>query len=135
MALETAREAVSLVVDADVLIGILRRDVGARAAFEDAVAREERLMSVTPVRTEVLRGVLPGEEIATTTLLDAIDWISVTPELADRAGELGRAHRRTHPGIGVVDLLVAAAAQQAGARVLTRNVRHFPMFPGLRPAY
>ena len=135
MALEPVQEAVSLVVDADVLIGILRQHDGARLAFEEAVAREERLVSVTPIRTEVLRGVLPGEELATTTLLDAIDWMSITPELADQAGELGRAYRRTHPGIETVDLLLAAAANQVGAPILTRNVRHFPMFPGLKPAF
>jgi predicted nucleic acid-binding protein len=126
---------VSLIVDTDVLIGVLRHDDGARAAIEAALASDERLLSVAAVRTEVLRGVLPGEEVATTTLLDALDWISLTPELADRAGELGRRYRATHPGIDLVDLVVAAAAQETGAGILTRNVRHFPMFPGLRPAF
>lgn len=125
----------SLLVDADVIIGVLRRDPDARRTFEEAVAGGERLLSVAPIRTEVLRGVLPGEEAATVTLLDSIDWISVTADLADRAGELGRLYRRSHGALGVVDLLLAAAAQQAGAGVLTRNVRDFPMFPGLQPAY
>ena len=125
----------SLIVDADVIIGVLRRHVGARAAFEDAVARNLRLLSVTPVRTEVLRGVLPGEEKSTAMLLDSLDWIEVDAALADRAGDLGRAFRRSHPGIEIVDLLLAAAAERFSADLLTRNVRHYPMFPGLLPAY
>ena len=77
----------------------------------------------------------PGEETVTTGLLDLVEWVSVDVELADRAGELGRAYRRSHSGIDVVDLLLAAAVERHGADLLTRNVRHFPMFPGLRPAY
>jgi predicted nucleic acid-binding protein len=92
-------------------------------------------MSITPVRTEVLRGVLPGEEAATSALIDLLEWVSVDAMLADRAGELGRAYRRSHPGIGTVDLLLAAAVERFDADLLTRNVRHFPMLPGLRPAY
>ena len=68
-------------------------------------------------------------------LLEQVDWITVDVALADRAGELGRKYRQSHQGIEIVDLLVAAAAERYGARLLTRNVRHFPMFPELRPAY
>jgi predicted nucleic acid-binding protein len=126
---------VNIVVDADVIIGALRRDERAKTALEDAVARGDRLVSVAPIRTEVLRGVLPGEEASTSALLDAIDWISVTVELADIAGGLGREYRRTHPGIGAIDLLVAATARQMEATLLTRNIRDYPMFADLRPAY
>ena len=34
-----------------------------------------------------------------------------------------------------MDSLLAAAAVEFDARLLTTNVKHFPMFPGLRPAY
>jgi hypothetical protein len=126
---------VSVVVDADVLIGVLRDVPGANRSVAEARRRDPRLVSVTPVRTEVLRGMRPGEETVTTGLLDLVEWVSVDVELADRAGELGRAYRRSHSGIDVVDLLLAAAVERHGADLLTRNVRHFPMFPGLRPAY
>ncbi len=125
----------NVVVDADVIIGALRRDERARAVLENVVARGDRLVSVAPIRTEVLRGVRPGEEGATSALLDAIDWISVTVELADLAGELGREYRARHPRIGAIDLLVAATTRQEDATLLTRNVRDYPMFPDLRPAY
>ena len=54
--------------------------------------------------------------------------------IADRAGEFGRTYRQSHQGIEV-DLLLAAAAERFGAELLTRSARHFPMFPGLRPAF
>jgi predicted nucleic acid-binding protein len=126
---------VSIVIDADVLIGVLRDVPGAHAAVGNARLRSPRLLSVTPVRVEILRGMLPGEEPVTKGLLDQIDWLTVDIALADRAGEYGRTYRRSHQRIDPIDLLLAAATERFGAELLTRNVRHFPMFPGLRPAF
>ena len=50
-------------------------------------------------------------------------------------GEIGRPFQRSHQGISITDLLLAAAVERVGGQLLTRNVRHFPMFPELRPAY
>lgn len=125
----------SVFVDADVLIGVLRDAPGANRSVAEARLRDPRLLSVAPVRTEILRGMRPGEEAATAGLLNIVEWVSVDVALADRAGELGREYWQSHQGIEIVDLLLAAAAERFGARLLTRNVRHFPMVPGLRPAY
>ena len=125
----------SYVIDADVLIGVLRDVAGAHGAVGNARLSSPRLLSITPVRVEILRGMLPGEEQLTMGLLDQIDWLTVDVALADRAGEYGRTYRRSHRGIDPIDLLLAAAAERFGAELLTRNVRHFPMFPGLRPAF
>ncbi|MBP1705572.1 MAG: hypothetical protein H6Q36_1311 [Chloroflexi bacterium] len=118
----------------DVLIGVLRDDAGASGAVAAAGRRDSRLLSIAPIRTEVLRGMLPGEEEATLGLLRLLDWVAVDTDLADRAGELGRIYRSSHPKVGVVDLLLAAAAERFPGEFLTRNVRHFPMLPGLEPA-
>ncbi|HEX3947231.1 MAG TPA: hypothetical protein VHW47_05975 [Acidimicrobiales bacterium] len=42
-----------------------------------------------------------------------------------------RAYRRSHPGIGLGDYLIAATARLEGLELATLNVRHFPMFDGL----
>jgi len=124
-----------VVVDSDILIDLLRRVPAARAALLGARRGGEVIWSVTPVRTEVLRGMRPGEESATLSALKLLAWMDVDQELADRAGHLGRPYVRSHQGIDAVDLLLAAAAERLSARLLTRNVRDFPMFPGLEPAY
>jgi len=59
----------------------------------------------------------------------------VTTEVAHAAGELGRAWRRSHHAIDTPDLIVAATATAEGMGVATANVRHYPMFDGLEPAY
>jgi predicted nucleic acid-binding protein len=55
--------------------------------------------------------------------------------VARRAGELGRRWRGSHSGIGVADLAIAATAEELDAALATRNVKHFPMFDGLRAPY
>jgi hypothetical protein len=68
-------------------------------------------------------------------LLDQIDRLTVDIDLADRAVAFGRPYRQSHQGIDPIDLLLAAAAERYGAELRTRNVKHFPMFPGLRSAF
>ena len=51
------------------------------------------------------------------------------------AGELARKHRRAYSGIDDADYLIAATALLLEADLLTTNVRHFPMLPGLAPPY
>lgn len=80
-------------------------------------------------------GARPSEVGHTRALLDSLRWHDVTVELADAAGGLAARYLRSHAGIDIVDYLVAAATQRLEATLLTRNVRHFPMFEGLRPAY
>ena len=84
---------------------------------------------------QVLAGMRPSEESATRGLLGQIRWIDVTTDVADLAGSFARRYLRSHPGIDTVDYVIAAATSLAGAELRTQNVRHFPMFPGLAPAY
>lgn len=124
-----------IVFDADVLIDILQQVAAARDVLSSARLRGMTLMSVTPVRTEVLRGAPPDRLEPVLELLRSLTWIVVDEDLADRAADHGRRYGRSHPGIQVTDLLLAAAVEQVDGQLLTRNVRHYPMFPDLRPAY
>ncbi len=101
----------------------------------DAVRRGHEIWSTTVVRTEVLAGMRRGEEAATIGLLDRIRWLDVTVEVADRAGELARKYLRAYPGVDTVDYIIAASAEVLDAKLRTRNVKHFPMFKDLEPAY
>lgn len=124
-----------LVVDTSVLIDHLRGDPRALAVLRDAVAAAHELWSVTVVRTEILAGARPDEMDRISALLAQLRWVDVTVEVADAAGDLAARYLRSHRGVDTVDYLVAAATESLGARLLTLNVRHFPMFPDLMPAY
>jgi len=67
-------------------------------------------------------------------LFASIYWLEVSTAIADRAGDFGRRFGPSH-GLGVIDALVAAAAEFLSADVATLNLRDFPMFPGLRRPY
>ncbi len=124
-----------LTVDTSVLIDHLRGDQRAVHRLRDAVEAGDELWSVTPVRTEILAGARSSEQVQIATLLGQLRWIDVTVELADAAGRLAATFLRSHPGVDTVDYLIAAGTEAVGARLLTLNVRHFPMFAGLEPAY
>jgi len=126
---------VLLIVDTSVVIDHLRGVRQATDVLRSAVNRGDELWSVTIVRTEVLAGARPGEEVAIDRLFARMRWIDVTTVLADAAGRLAATYLRSHPGVDTVDYLIAAATAVLGGQLLTLNVRHFPMFPSLEPAY
>lgn len=76
-----------------------------------------------------------SEKSSTRALLAVFEWIDVTEEIADAAGALARRYRASHSGIDIADYLIAATATLSAAELWTRNVKHFPMFEGLKPPY
>ena len=124
-----------VLVDSSVLIDHLRGYAPATDLLLRLVRAGDELWSITPVRTEIIAGMRPGEEAATRALLDQLRWLEVDADLADHAGDIARGHVRTHPGVDTVDYLLAAGAARLGASLLTVNVGHFPMIEGLEPAY
>ena len=124
-----------LLLDTSVLIDHLRAEPGAVSFLLDANRRGDELVGSVVSRAEILRGMRSSERRATERLLGLLVWHDVTVEVADRAGELARRYRRSHPGVDVADFLIAATCEVFGAELATRNVKHFPMVRGLKPAY
>lgn len=120
------------VLDTSILIDVLR---GSPEAIRYVAGLEEQPLCSEVTRTEVLRGVRSGERRTTEILLSQIDWRDVDASVSRRAGEFGRRYRRSHGMLGAADLLIAATADLVDGRLQTMNVRHFPMFAGLRPPY
>ncbi len=121
-------------VDTSVLIDYLR-------GHEQAAAVLERERAAAPLhaseitRLEVLAGMRPTEEADTRSLLSTLRWHPVDTDVAEDAGALGRRWLPSHHAIDGADLAIAATVVRTGSRLLTRNVRHFPMFPGLQAPY
>jgi predicted nucleic acid-binding protein len=125
---------VTVVVDTSVLIDVLRQHDRAKECLHGE-RRQGTVHASELTRVELLCGMRKGEVPATRGLLEIITWVPVTEEVAERAGELGRAWLPSHGGIDLTDLVIASTAQLLDARLLTRNVKAFPMFDGLAPPY
>lgn len=125
----------TVVVDTSVLVDHLRGDARAQVALTGAVERGETLTSSVLTKVEVLAGMRTGEEPVTRRLLDSLVWAEVDDAIAERAGGLASHYLRSHPGIDPVDYVIAATVEHLDGELLTRNVKHFPMFPDLAPPY
>lgn len=125
----------TIVVDTTVLIDQLRGVAAARAALGAALRSDERVCASVLTKTETIAGRRAGEERAIERLFGQIEWIPVDDAVAERAGELAAAYVRSHPGIEVVDYVIAATVEIVDGTLWTRNRKHFPMFSDLPDPY
>jgi len=125
----------TVLVDTPVIVDHLRGDPRAIRLLERLFDTEPQVWAATPTRTEVLAGIRRRERQPMAELFDVLSWVEIDLAVADAAGYLAGRYRRSHSGIDTTDYLIAAAAQAIGARLVTLNVRHYPMFEGLEPAY
>jgi hypothetical protein len=119
--------------DTDILIEHLKGNEEATSLLLDASSAGQAAVSVL-TRFELLAGMRSNERSQIRQLLDSVPNLETSLEVATRAGEWARNYRRSHEGISSIDYLIAATAEIYGADLVTRNVKHFPMFPGLEPA-
>jgi predicted nucleic acid-binding protein len=122
-------------LDTSIAIDHLRGDHSAVDLLRGLVEDDETLAASEIVRFELVAGVRDDELPALEQFFSALSWVAIGEDVARTAGELARTHRRAHGGIDDADYLIAATALILDAELLTTNVRHFPMLPGLKPAY
>ena len=123
-----------ILFDTSVLIAHLRGVEEASRLLTDAVRVDTASCSVL-TRVEIEGGMRSDERFAVRRLMGVLRAEPVTEEIAIRAGELLREYRRSHPGIDVVDYVIAATAELKDAELATLNVKHFPMIDGIGPPY
>lgn len=122
----------TMVVDTDVLIDFLR-------GSDKAVLFVEKLSShiIFPsiVVAELYAGVKNNRELV---ILDAFisqfKVIPLTVNIARMGGIYKQEFNKSH-GVGLADAMVAATATCEHAELKTLNVKHYPMFRDLKPAY
>jgi hypothetical protein len=80
-------------------------------------------------RAEIVFFMRAAEEAATMSLLSRIQTAPLTQAIVDAAADF---YRRWHPshGVDVNDALLAATVVATGGRIVTQNVKHYPM-PGV----
>lgn len=122
-------------LDTTVAVDHLRGEQAAVDLLRGLVEHDETVAAGEIVRFELAAGVRDDELPALEQFFSAVSWVAVGEDVARAAGELARKHRGAYSGVDDADYLIAATALLLEADLLTTNVRHFPMLPGLQPPY
>jgi predicted nucleic acid-binding protein len=118
--------------DTDVLVDFLR---GYGEAVSFVHENANRIVLSAVVVAELYAGVKDVEEQA--VLERFVSLFRIIPVTAGIA-KVGGLYRRDYgksQGVGPADAILAATADAEGAELKTLNVKHYPMFNNLSPAY
>ena len=119
----------SYVLDSTVLIDYVIGYAPGEAIIEHLFARARPLYVCDVVTCETLSKGTPEDLRVARSMLDALEYVAVSPDDAAWAGEARRlrieAGRRAP---STTDALIAALAHSLDATVVTRNVRDFEAF-------
>ena len=118
--------------DTDVLIDFFR---GVEVAVEFVNTHSTKFIMSSIVVSELYAGVRGETEL---TILDKFialfKVVPVSAEIARLGGLLKRDYGKSH-GVGLADAILAATVIIENAELKTLNTKHYPMIPGLKPAY
>ncbi len=118
-----------LLVDSSFVIDYLQSDRAALERWRQAFEAGDEPAVNEVVVSEVRAGLYPHEEPLLETFLEPVEFIRPARHDAMRAGRWRAEARARGRHLSLADALIAAAADDAGAPVLTRNVRGFALTP------
>jgi hypothetical protein len=119
-------------IDTNILVDALRQKNEA-IRFLKTLGEGNSVSAVTV--TELFAGVRSEKQATNLSiLLDALHVHDFSRQHAKLAGDYIRQYGKSH-AITLADAAIAATAQIEKLQLLTLNLKHFPMFPGLRKPY
>lgn len=113
-------------LDTNILIHYYRKEKGYRDLVH-GLERDGELCISAVTRIEIVRGMRDHERESTFQLLNSMETIAVTSEIADSTGEIVRAWKAKGFTLGDADAIIAATALQHGLALVTTNPKHFPI--------
>jgi predicted nucleic acid-binding protein len=122
----------ALLLDTCILIDLLRGNQVAEAAVS-AFDQRPKVCAVSAL--ELLAGARSqSDEAKVENVLAAFGSVSIDDVMFRRAGRFLHHYRKSHR-LDVPDALIAAVAEQHGLKLVTLNLKHFPMFKKLKRPY
>jgi len=121
-----------ILVDTDILVDFFR---GRKNAVDFINKYSDRIILSAIGVAELFAGVKGDKEKAVLEdFFSIFPVIPVSRQIVKRGGLYKRSYGKSH-GIGLSDAVIAATAELENAELKTLNIKHYPMFKGLRPAY
>lgn len=124
-----------ILLDTDVLIDFLR---GREPAVSFVNDHSDRIVVSSIVVAELYAGVRGGKDDSEQAVLESLLSLFRVVPVSDAIARLGGLYKRDYGGshgTGLADAIVAATATLEDAQLKTLNVKHYPMFEGIEPAY
>ena len=119
-------------LDTDVLVDFLR---GYSQGVAFVNAHQDRIILSSIVVAELYTGAKGDDEKPVLdNFVSLFHVVSVDEKIAKMGGLYKRHYGKSH-GVGLADAIIAASASTENAVLKTLNVKHYPMFKGLPPAY
>ncbi|KAB2849394.1 MAG: type II toxin-antitoxin system VapC family toxin [Hyphomicrobiaceae bacterium] len=121
-----------MLLDTCVVIDHLR----GRSEASEFIGRLQARPAVSTVTiAEVFAGLRSqGAEQIARSFFVSCEVLPVDPFVAEAGGNFMRHYQPSH-SMDLGDALIAATAEHHGLELATLNVKHFPMFKGLKAAY
>lgn len=116
----------SLLIDSDVLIDHLRKEKKAIDFLTVEIEKGTFLFVSIVTRIEIFAGMRKGEEESINSLFEIMIPINVDVGIGDKAGEYLRKFSKSH-ALNIGDAIIAATAKEIALKLITRNVKHYPM--------
>lgn len=113
-----------ILIDTNILIEFLRGNAGVRDGLQNISDEHEAFCSVITVG-ELVAGMRPSEKSKTYALIEALQIIPVSFEIAEQAG-LWKSKIKSHQ-LSLDDCLIAATCHVHADRLFTLNKKHYPM--------
>jgi len=111
-------------LDSGILIRHLRDQKG-YPELTDRLTDEADVFISVMTRFEIVRGMRDRERESTFNLLESLDTLDMTSEIADVAGEIIRSGRTRGITFGETDSIIAATALYHRLALVTTNAKHF----------
>ena len=113
-------------LDTNILIRCLRKTEGYNQLLATLAASDWLTISAM-TRFEIIRGMRDHERDATFNLLNSMETLVVSADIADAAGEIVRTGRTKGFSHEDADAIIAATAIQQNLALVTTNAKHFSM--------
>lgn len=114
----------NILIDTDILINFLRGREKARNYLLSVLEDSTIYCSVITV-AEIYAGMKEHEKSKTSELIESLNVVDVTQEIAEKAGEYKR--REKGHVLELADCIIASTAFVKDAILATGNEKHYPM--------